>query len=133
MGKWNRAVGGAYVGGTLGALVDSANIWWLGKVGITAKLGIGLRPEFTASWLYPRLVWGGIWGLLLVLPFLKSRLLLRGMLVSLAPSAMVLFVVFPEMGKGMLGLGFGTLTPMLVILLNFIWGMVASLWYSSTR
>ncbi len=133
MGKFNRNVSGAYVGGVLGALVDSANIWWLGKVGITAKLGIALRPEFTPSWLYPRLVWGGLWGLLLILPLLKGRLILRGMLASLAPSAMVLFVVFPEMGKGMLGLGFGTLTPVLVIVLNLIWGIVASLWHSSTK
>ena len=55
------------------------------------------------------------------------------MLTSLAPSAMVLFVVFPAMGKGMLGLGFGTLTPVLVVILNLIWGIVASLWHSSAK
>ena len=73
MGKLLRGISGAYAGGVLGALVDSANIWWLGQLGITAKLGIGLRPEFTPTWLYPRLVWGGIWGLFLVLPLLKGR------------------------------------------------------------
>lgn len=124
-----RKISCAYTGGALGALVDSVNIWLLGKVGITSLLGIGLQPEFTMPWLYPRLVWGGIWGLLLLLPFLRTRLFLRGVLFSLLPSAMMLFMVFPSMGKGLLGLGFGALTPFLVILLNFVWGIVASLWY----
>lgn len=124
-----RKLSSAYAGGAIGALVDSFNIWILGKAGITSLLGVGLQPEFTAPWLYPRLVWGGIWGLLFLLPVLRGRLYLRGMVFSLAPSAMVLFIMFPSMGKGILGLGFGTLTPVLVVLLNFVWGIVASFWY----
>jgi len=128
-----RKISGAFTGGALGAFVDSFNIWILGKAGITAMLGIGLKPEFTPSWLYPRLVWGGIWMLLLLLPIWKKRDILRGCAFSLVPSAMMLFMVFPEMGKGMLGLGFGALTPVLVIILNFIYGIVASLWYREVR
>lgn len=124
-----RKISCSFMGGAIGALVDSFNIWALGKLGITALLGIGLRPPFTMPWLYPRLVWGGIWGLLFMLPFLKGRLLQRGMILSLAPTVYVLLVVFPGMGKGMFGLGFGTLTPVLVLLLNFIWGIVAAHWY----
>jgi len=37
--------------------------------------------------------------------------------------------VLPEMGKGMLGLGFGAVTPLVVIGLNCIYGIVAALWY----
>jgi hypothetical protein len=48
------------------------------------------------------------------------------------PSAMMLFMVFPSMGKGVLGLGFGTMTPILVVGLNFIYGIVASFWYKFT-
>ena len=128
-----RKISGAFTGGAFGAFVDSFNIWILGKAGITAMLGIGLKPEFTPSWLYPRLVWGGIWMLLLLLPIWKKRDILRGCAFSLVPSAMMLFMVFPEMGKGMLGLGFGALTPVLVIILNFIYGIVASLWYREVR
>jgi len=117
------------MGGAVGALVDSFNIWALGKLGITGLLGIGLRPAFTMNWLYPRLVWGGIWGLLFMLPFMKSRSNQRGIILSLAPTVYVLLVVFPSMGKGMFGLGFGVLTPVLVLLLNFIWGIVAAHWY----
>lgn len=124
-----RKISSGYVGGALGAMVDSINVWVLSKLGILALLGVSMRPDFTTQWLYPRLVWGGLWGLLLVLPFLKNRVLLRGMLMSLAPTALVLLVMFPGMGKGMLGLGFGLLTPLVVLLLNLIWGMVAALWY----
>ena len=55
---------------------------------------------------------------------------LRGMFFSLLPSAMMLFMVLPSMGKGMFGLGFGTMMPFVVVLLNFIYGIFASFWYS---
>lgn len=119
----------AYVGGAIGALIDSFNIWILGKTGITALLGIGLQPKFVMPWLYPRLVWGGIWGLLFMLPFLGKRVFLRGIIFSLVPTAYVFIMVFPSMGKGLFGLGFGTLTPLLVLLLNFIWGIAGAFWY----
>jgi hypothetical protein len=76
------------------------------------------------------MIWGGLWMLLLLLPVLKQRIALRGMLFSLLPSAMMLFVVLPSMGKGMFGLGFGTLMPVVVVGLNFLYGIVASYWYA---
>jgi hypothetical protein len=124
-----RKISSAYVGGLLGALVDSFNIWLLGVIGFTGLIGVGLKPEFTPAWLYPRLVWGGIWGLILLIPYFKGRTVVRGMVMSLAPTATMFFAVFPAMGKGVFGLGFGALTPALVLLLNFIWGIVASYWY----
>ena len=127
-----RKVSGAFTGGAIGGLVDSIAIWVLGKLGITALLGITLRPDFTAPWLYRRIVWGGIWMLLLLLPLWQKRTVLRGCLFSLFPSAMMLFMVFPNMGKGLLGVGFGALTPMVVIGLNFIYGIVAAFWFEAT-
>lgn len=126
-----RKISGAFTGGALGALIDSFNIWALGQLGITGWLGIGLHPQFTAPWLYPRLVWGGLWAMLLLLPFFRQKTALRGILMSLVPTAMMFIMVFPEMGLGLLGLKAGLLTPLLVLLLNFIYGMVASFWYKS--
>jgi len=40
-------------------------------------------------------------------------------------------MVFPEMGLGLMGLKAGLLTPLLVLLLNFIYGMAASFWYKN--
>jgi len=127
-----RKVSGAFTGGAIGGLVDSINITIFGKIGISDLLEVSMKPEFTAPWLYQRMVWGGIWMLLLLLPLWKNQTILRGCLFSLLPSAMMLFMVLPNMGKGLLGLGFGTLTPMVVIGLNFIYGIVAAYWYKAT-
>jgi len=127
-----RKISGAFTGGAIGGLIDSVNIVVLAKLGITDLLGISMKPEFSGPWLYPRLVWSGLWMLLLILPLWPKRTVLRGCLFSLLPSAMMLFMVFPEMGKGLLGLGFGRLTPLLVIVLNCLYGMVAAYWYKAT-
>ena len=128
-----RKVSGSFTGGAIGGLVDSINIVLLGKLGITGMLGVSMAPEFTAPWLYQRMVWGGIWMLPLMLPVWQKKTMLRGCVFSLLPSAMMLFMVLPGMGKGMLGLGFGTLTPLVVVVLNFIYGMVAAYWYKTTK
>jgi hypothetical protein len=126
-----RKISAAFTGGAIGGFVDSFNIWAMGKIGISDMIGLAMKPEFNAPWLYQRMVWGGIWMLLLLLPLMGSRAVLRGMLFSLLPSAMMLFFVFPFMGKGMLGLGFGMITPLVVICLNLIYGIVAASWYRS--
>lgn len=127
-----RHISGAFTGGALGALLDSVNIWGMGVLGISDLIGITMKPEFSAPWAYQRMIWGGLWMLLLLLPLLRQRILLRGMLFSLVPSGMMLFMVLPSMGQGMLGLGFGVLMPAVVIGLNFIYGIFASLWYAKT-
>jgi hypothetical protein len=126
-----RRISLAFTGGAIGAFIDSFNIWIMGETGISDLIGITMKPEFAAPWIYQRMIWGGIWMLLLLVPVLKSRTCLRGMLFSLAPSAMMLFMVLPSMGKGLFGLGFGALMPVVVIGLNFIYGIVASCWYST--
>jgi hypothetical protein len=130
--KLIRNLSGAFTGGALGALLDSFNIWAMGKVGISDIIGITMKPEFTGPWVYKRMVWGGIWMLLLLLPVMKDRIILRGMTVSIVPSAMMLFMVLPSMGQGMFGLGFGNLMPVVVVGLNFIYGVFASYWYLQT-
>lgn len=127
-----RHISGAFTGGALGALLDSVNIWGMGVLGISDFIGITMKPEFSAPWVYQRMIWGGLWMLLLLLPILRKRIILRGMLFSLFPSGMMLFLVLPSMGKGLLGLGFGVLMPVVVVGLNFIYGIFASLWHSKT-
>ncbi|MBC8017352.1 MAG: hypothetical protein H7X83_02380 [Verrucomicrobia bacterium] len=126
-----RKISAAFTGGAIGGFVDSFNIWAMGKTGISDMIGLAMKPEFNAPWLYQRMVWGGIWMLLLLLPLMKNRTIVRGMLFSLLPSAMMLFFVLPSMGKGTLGLGFGMITPLVVIGLNLVYGIVAASWYRS--
>jgi len=126
-----RKISAAFTGGAIGGFVDSFNIWAMGKSGISDLIALSMKPDFSAPWLYQRMVWGGIWMLLLLLPLWEKRVMLRGALFSLVPSAMMLFMVLPSMGQGMLGLGFGTVTPLVVVGLNMIYGMVASAWYQA--
>jgi len=116
-----------FAAGCLGALANSLTVWLFGHYGITAALNVSIAPTLSAGWLYPRIVWGGLWGLLFILPMLQSRLLLKGALLSLFPTAVQLFVVFPMLAhKGMAGFDLGLLTPLFVLLFNWVWGAVAA-------
>lgn len=114
--------------GCLGGLANSLAVWACGKYGITAGLGVGIAPALTPQWLYPRIVWGGIWGLLFVPPLLNSRPIAKGLFLSIFPTLIQLLVVFPvQAKKGYLGLDLGALTPLFVVVFNAIWGVAASL------
>lgn len=117
-----------YAAGSVGGLINSLAVWLLGFLGITTALGISIAPQLSAAWLYPRLVWGGLWGFLFLIPLGKSRLL-RGVIYSLGPTLVQLFIVFPlKDGKGMMGMDLGALMPLLVIIANAVWGVVTSYW-----
>lgn len=122
----------AFAAGALGALVNSLAVWLGGYLGLTQALGVKLAPMLTPAWLYPRLVWGGLWAwLFLAAPPGKSPIH-RGLQVSLAPSAAQLFYFFPyRLHKGWLGLELGLLTPLLVLVFNAIWGVVAAWWLAN--
>jgi hypothetical protein len=118
-----------FAAGCLGALLNSLAVWLFGDLGITAALGIKIAPKLSPAFLYPRLVWGGIWGLLFLLPMLPTRVWSRGFIFSLGPTLVQLFVVFPmKTNKGMMGVDLGMLTPLLVVVANAIWGWTTAIW-----
>ncbi|MEJ2763584.1 hypothetical protein VV869_06335 [Photobacterium sp. MCCC 1A19761] len=123
-----------FAAGCVGALVNSVTVWLFGQLGITASLGVSIAPTLTPAWLYPRLVWGGIWGLLFVLPLMQSKLLVKGAILSLFPTAVQLFVVFPfKAHKGIAGMELGLFTPMFVIFFNWVWGVTTALIIKSAK
>lgn len=118
-----------FAAGALGGLVNGFAVWGFGVLGITARWGVHIAPAWTPGWLYPRIVWGGIWGLLFLLPVLARSVLVRGLLFSLGPTLVQLFVVFPlKAHKGIAGLDLGAWTPAFVVLFNAAWGIAAALW-----
>ena len=93
-----------FAAGCLGGLLNSLAVWIFGELGITTALGVKIAPQLSPAWLYPRLVWGGIWGLLFLLPMLSTRIWSRGLIFSLGPTLVQLFVVFPmKAHKGAMG------------------------------
>lgn len=116
-----------FAAGCLGALANSVMLWALGNYGITKALSVAIAPALSPSWLYPRIVWGGIWGLLFIVPLLDTKLIRKGTVLSLFPTAMQLFVVFPHAGKGTAGLELGVLTPLVVVFVNWVWGIATAM------
>jgi hypothetical protein len=119
----------AFSSGCVGGLVNSLVSWFFGAVGITAAVGVQITPALTPPYLYQRMVWGGIWGFLLLLPILRDSIWSRGILLSLGPTIVQLFIVFPiRLNKGLMGLELGQLTPLFVVIYNAIWGIGAVSW-----
>jgi hypothetical protein len=129
MRNLSKNISMVFAAGCLGGLVNSFAVWAFGDLGINAALGVRIAPALTPQWLYPRIIWGGIWGLLFLLPLMRSRILSRGIIFSLGPTLVQLFVVFPlKAGRGYMGLDLGTLTPLLVFIFNAIWGIATAIW-----
>ncbi|WP_243364548.1 hypothetical protein [Fundidesulfovibrio terrae] len=124
-----RELSRCFTAGVFGGLVNSVFIWGAGAAGLSALVGVNIAPAWTPPWLYQRLVWGGVWGFLFMLPVWTGSVFFRGLVFGLAPSAVQLLVVFPEMlGKGMFGLALGGMTPVYVLIANTFWGVGAAWW-----
>jgi len=129
MRNLSKNISMVFAAGCLGGLVNSIAVWVFGDLGINAALGVRIAPALTLEWLYPRIVWGGIWGFLFLLPLMRNGILFRGIIFSLGPTLVQLFVVFPlKAGRGYMGLDLGTLTPLLVFIFNAIWGIGTAMW-----
>ncbi|MEA4856245.1 hypothetical protein [Solidesulfovibrio sp.] len=120
-----------FTAGLVGGFANSLALWMAGQYGWTAALGVNVAPSWTLAWLYPRLVWGGIWGLLFLPRWMADSVFWRGVLASLGPTLVQLLVVFPrQLDKGMWGRDLGEWTPVVVLVANAVWGIVAAMWLS---
>ncbi|MCP8898682.1 hypothetical protein [Gilvimarinus xylanilyticus] len=123
MRKWLLVYGA----GSLGALIAALALWLAGRYGLTDALNVRIAPALSAAWLYPRLVWGGLWGFLLLLPVFGSRWFFKAWVLGLIPALVQLFVIYPyTTGYGVAGLSLGLLTPLVIYLYYVVWAMVAA-------
>lgn len=126
-----RRLSAAYAGGAAGVAAALGILWLMERAGVLSHLGVGLRADLSPAGLYRLLIWGSLWGLLLLLPLWRGAAVSRGILFSLAPTATILLVYYPRIGRGYLGLDYGPLAPVVVLLLGALWGIVAALWHRS--
>ena len=129
MNSFFRKLSLVFASGCFGGVLNAVVVWLFGRAEITAQLGVKIAPALTPVYLYQRIVWGGIWGILFFLPLAQNRPIQQGLLLSLGPTIVQLFVVLPyQLNKGMMGLELGTLTPVFVLFFNALWGVAAALW-----
>jgi hypothetical protein len=123
-----------FAAGCLGALANSLVVWAFGEYGITKQFGVTIAPALEVSWLYPRIVWGGLFGLVFVLPLMNTKLITKGAIISIFPTLVQLLMVFPlKVGKGYFGMELGMLTPAFVVFFNLIWGIVTAIIIRSAK
>ncbi len=123
-----------FMAGLWGGLLNCLLVWLFGWLGIPQALGVQTAPPLTTAFIYPELVWGGLWGFLFLIPLGRLSFPVRGLLFSLVPSLIQLFLVLPHKAhKGILGLQLGALTPLVVLIYTAFWGIMAGLWLKWAR
>jgi hypothetical protein len=117
-----------FAAGALGGLVKALTAVSFTQLGINAALGSQMGRTLSAGLVYDHVVWGGLWGLLFLLPTRKLSLYARGALFSLGQTLVQLLLMAPQMGHGLLGLKLGLATPFLVAFFGLVWGITAATW-----
>lgn len=132
MKKYLSSVNHAFASGAIGALAASLLLWFADQSRFDRALGVSILHSFSLEWYYPRIFWGGILGLLLLLPAVKITGWKKGLLLSLAPTTAEFFVSLPAAGAGNLGLKWGLWMPLMVLGVNAAGSVFAVLWGKKT-
>ncbi len=107
-----------FAAGAVGSLVLLFLIFGLHK--------LGKGPEVTTALIYKDIVWGGLWGLLLVLPVLSNRWWLRGIILGVL-AGVVLMIFFMPGGQAA-----NIIQIIVIFIVHIVWGLTAALWYKLT-
>ena len=116
-----------FTGGLLGGLFNAVAVWLVVELQLPRLAQVTLHADFTPAWPYPKLVWGGIWGLAYFITVggrnARRHWIRKGLWVALLPAAFQLCYFFPyRTPHGMFGLKLGALMPAFVIAFNLVWG-----------
>jgi len=115
-----------FTSAALGGLAVVLTVWAGGQYGVADLFGVAIKPQLAKGFIYKQMVWGGIWGLIFLLPLAIKPLWLKALVLTLAPVIVALTIFFPKGGLGMMGLERGTLTPLYIYLVNIPWGLVTA-------
>lgn len=124
MGAWLRQFALCFAAGCAGGLIKSAAAWGAYRLGITVLIGAHGAGALTPGVLYPRVIWGGLWGALFLLPFLRNKAVVGGLIAG-AIVTLVQWVVLPLWWHG--GINFALMPLLDALLLNLIWGVAGAL------
>ena len=150
-----RIISCTFTAGVVGGVANMLTAFLFGALHITTALGVDIAPPLEdKAALYSKAFWGGLWGLVFLLPWRRLsqnwwvRALVPGeylqvfcyilhsppkslLVAGLLPSLVQMFVVFPLATPYHIGgVGLGTLTPLFVIIFNTLgWSMPAYAWF----
>ena len=112
--------------GAIGGLLQTLLILVVSELGLFTLFQLPLKFEFNLVWFYQRITWGGLWGLLFLIPLLLSvPQWKRGLVLGIVPALASLFIFLPfKDGHGYLGLNLGVMMPVVVVAFGLIWGMI---------
>jgi hypothetical protein len=119
----------AAVMGALAEVPQGLVLFVLSETGVFLAMGLPLNFPLNALYSSKHLLQGALYGCLFAVPVLtKWSNTLRGVLVGLGHAAGTLLVFNPFVDHvGMLGLQLGPLMPVVVIVSNLVWGVLAGI------
>ncbi len=113
--------------GATAGMLQSGIILLAGQLGFFKLLGLPLSFEFNLVWFYQRITWGGLWGLLFLVPLLgRVPHWKRGVVVGFFPALATSLLFLPAKDlHGYFGLNLGPMMPVVVFLFGIVWGIIA--------
>jgi hypothetical protein len=109
--------------GAFGACILAVVAFVLARLGIPKQLGVA-SPPTDLAFLYRLIVWGGIWGFLLVVPLMNRAWWLKGIIIGLLATTALIFFFAPPLQQA------PAMQIIYIAVLNSIWGVAAGAWWS---
>jgi len=113
-----------FCAGLIGMLIATGAEWLWGRFAWPGLGGWSLQPMTVPDGFYPRLLWGGVWGLLFYLGVGAERRrrfwIRKGLFFGLVPALLQMLFLFPSITS--IGLRDTLLRLTLLLLLNLLWG-----------
>ncbi|WP_308364577.1 MULTISPECIES: hypothetical protein [unclassified Microbulbifer] len=125
MREFLRNLSFSFTAGALGGLCYLLALWLMGRYGFMHWVGVDLGYGLSRYFIYHYVIWGGICGLIFLLPWRRSWVS-RGFFLSLVPAGILLLLLMPMQGNGLFALYRGALAPLVVVLACAAGGIAAS-------
>lgn len=118
-----RAVALCFAAGAAAGFLKCVAAWLTLRYGVAAQLGAHVVGSLSPVVIYPRVVIGGLWGLLFLLPMARNSILVSGLLwgVVVAAAELVLFPLIGGRTPALLNM-----SVLLALLLWLVWGLAAA-------
>ena len=117
----------AFSSGAVAGFFQTLAIWICGQLGLFGLLRVALEVPFSLELFYRRVTWGGMWGLLFLIPLLPlARHLHRGLLLGLIPALASMLYFQPILnGHEFFALNLGYMMPVITVGFGLVWGALA--------